>query len=382
MMRLREIWQRAHRCFAIDSWRRALCHALLVLAALGVGALLFVVAGFAPIAADKGHWPITRAFLQVAMSRSVSTHTLGLRAPPLDDPVLIAKGAGHYANGCMPCHGAPGVERPPLVRRMLPEPPPLARTLGNLPPEHLFWIVKHGLKYTAMPAWIAPDRDDEVWAMAAFLQRLPKLTPAQFRALAYGDAHTGDIAAQCTRCHGREGREGEGFPRLAGQSADYLLASLQAFADGKRHSGIMQPVAAALDPQQRQALVEHFAAMTPTVSDIPPATDMAAIARGRALAAHGDGRRRIPACAACHGPGDDARNPMFPSVAGQHADYLALQLRLFSINGRGGTWYAPLMERAAAALNARDIRDLALYYASLPPERDIDAASGGRRKGM
>jgi cytochrome c553 len=54
-------------------------------------------------------------------------------------------------------------------------------------------------------------------------------------------------------------------------------------------------------------------------------------------------------------------------LSGQPASYLALQLQLFARGGRGGTRHAHLMERAAAGLQAGDIRDLSAYYASLPP---------------
>ena len=348
-------------------------HALLVLAALGLGALLFLAAGLAPIAADAGHWPVTRALLEFAMSRAVQVRALPLQAPPLDDPAMVQKGAGHYATGCMPCHGAPGTPRDEIARHMLPTPPFLPRKLGAMSPEELFWVVSHGIKYTAMPSWVARDRDDEVWAMVAFLERLPELTPAQFHALAYGDAESEGRAmpGNCARCHGRDGmgRDTGAFPRLAGLDRAYLLASLEAFASGKRHSGIMQPVAAALDARELRELATHYAAQpSPDATPGQGNASAAAIARGEQLAARGDGMRRIPACAACHGPGAGARNPLYPSLAGQHADYLVLQLELFRRGGRGGTRYAHVMERAAAALQDRDIRDLALYYASLAGE--------------
>ena len=76
--------------------------------------------------------------------------------------------------------------------------------------------------------------------------------------------------------------------------------------------------------------------------------------------------RRIPACAQCHGPGATQRNRLYPALAGQPAAYLALQLQLFARGGRGGTRYAHVMERAAAALDPGDIESLAAYYAALP----------------
>ncbi|TIT90564.1 MAG: cytochrome C, partial [Mesorhizobium sp.] len=106
--------------------------------------------------------------------------------------------------------------------------------------DQLFRIVKHGIRFTGMPAWPARDRDDEVWAMVAFLRELPKLDAKGFRQLAFdaGEA-TGneaqpsapDTLTDCTRCHGSDG-EGRGglVPVLAGQKEAYLFASLQSLS--------------------------------------------------------------------------------------------------------------------------------------------------------
>src|SRR5690606_20189373 len=158
-------------------WRRLrfrllLRHAVLVVVLLAAGALMFVAAGMAPVAADAGHWPVTRVLLHSAMSRAVEVRAMKLQAPPLDDLALLQKGAGHYATACMDCHGAPGVPRRHFVRQMTPTPPFLPEKLGRMTPEELFWVVDHGIKYTAMPAWGARGRGDEVWAVVAFLEQI------------------------------------------------------------------------------------------------------------------------------------------------------------------------------------------------------------------
>lgn len=387
---LRRAWQ----CLTADSWRLALCRVLVVVAAIGLGGLLFVSAGLMPIAASAGHWPITKVFLKFTMRSSVRTQTLGMDVPPLDDPALVLKGAGHYATGCLPCHGAPGQPRSLIVQQMLPEPPYLPPLIPELAPEELYWVVKHGIKYTAMPAWVAQQRDDEVWAMVAFLRRLPQLDAAQFRQLAYGESAVQfdparidpimpvpqpPILENCVRCHGSDG-DGRGsgaFPRLAGQSEAYLLASLQAFARGDRRSGVMQPVAAGLSARAMQEMAQYYAALdSGELRAEEPANnaDAAAITRGALLAHNGDSERRIPSCVACHGPGSVARNPPYPQLAGQHVDYLALQLTLFKQDQRGGTVYADIMTAIGSRLDERDIRDLSLYYASLSSQRSESSA--------
>jgi cytochrome c553 len=402
----RRLWSR----LVGGSWALALGRMLLVVMVFGLAALLFVSAGLVPVAASQGHWPITRALLHFAMRRSVQTHALGIKPPPaaeqpLGPDAMVLKGAGHYAEGCLPCHGAPGHPRADVVLHSVPQPPYLPPMVDSWNDRELFWIVKHGIKYTAMPAWPSQQRDDEVWATVAFLRRLPRLEPAQFRRLAYGEEAgrraTGptETAAQtlanCARCHGRDGAgRGDGaFPPLAGQSEAYLLASLRAYGRGDRHSGVMGPVAAALDEGEMRALAKHYAAAAvpdrhghaegdaagvahraATAKDAGdargtsdrPETSTRAVERGERLAREGEAGRRVASCVECHGPGPAPRNALYPRLAGQPAAYIELQLSLFQHGTRGGTPYTGIMATVADRLQPSDIRDLAAYYASLP----------------
>jgi hypothetical protein len=129
-----------------------------VLLALAGGRLM--ISGVVPVKASSGHFRVTRWLLQFAKERSVATQTLGKSSQKLDEPWLVLKGAGHYQSACRPCHGAPDL-RPPLVpAQMTPSPPSLAPRIASWEPEELFYIVKHGIKFTGMPAWPSLVRDD------------------------------------------------------------------------------------------------------------------------------------------------------------------------------------------------------------------------------
>ena len=351
---------------------------ILVLAAFG--GFLFVAAGIMPITASSGHWPITAWFLNFAMRRSVITHSVGLDVPRLDDHGLVVKGATHYEFGCRPCHGGPHLPQPVIAGHMTPHPPHLPPEIPKWKARELFYIVKHGVKFTGMPAWPAQQRDDEVWAVVAFLLTLPNLTAEEYQKLARSLQATAAtiedlseaknaprvISENCARCHAVSGgRDLRVFPIIAGQRPTYLLGSLLAFARGERHSGIMEPLAASLSATDMREIALYYSSLPKPSPSPAPAEIAPAIDRGREIAMRGIPGQRVPACSACHGPNSIRRNPIYPELAGQHSEYLALQLDLFKKESRGGTPYAHIMRRVAGRLTAEQIREVTLYYASL-----------------
>jgi cytochrome c553 len=350
---------------------------------LAIAGLLFVWSGLYSVAATAGHWPITAWLLQYTMRNSVETHALAIEAPRLDDIALIERGAGHYETGCAPCHGAPGAPGNDIPKNMLPEPPYLPAVIEEWTAEELFWIVRHGLKYTGMPAWPAQDREDEVWAVTAFLVKLPRMTPNEYAVLATGAAApavdvpetagelfgTAEAAliGTCVRCHGIDGagRPSGAFPRLDIQTPDYLRRALEEYASGLRPSGIMQPVAGALDPDQMERLARHYAeADGARVAAAEPNADVVEL--GRTIALQGIPERQVPPCTACHGLQEGPVNPRFPALAGQYSAFTALQLRLFKEGSRGGGAFARIMATIAANMTAEQMQAAARFYEGLP----------------
>jgi cytochrome c553 len=111
-------------------------------------------------------------------------------------------------------------------------------------------------------------------------------------------------------------------------------------------------------------LAFYYASLPEPLSLPLPRDAMLAIERGEAIARRGIPSQRIPSCIACHGPGAIHRNPFYPQLAGQYADYLVLQLMLFKNADRGGTAYAYIMRAIADRLTPEQMRAVALYYAS------------------
>ena len=131
---------------------------------------------------------------------------------------------------------------------------------------------------------------------------------------------------------------------------------------------MMAPIAAGLSLDEMRELALYYGGLQEPWSAPAPTSQAStlAIERGKAIASRGIPRQRVPACVACHGPGATRRNPIYPELAGQYADYLVLQLELFNKGQRGGSAYAHLMRPVAARLTPEQMRDVALYYAALP----------------
>lgn len=251
---------------------------LLAVAALGffgvAGAALFIWYGLFDVAASTKHSTPAEWFLHLVMVRSVAHYAPELPVPDLNDPALIERGGLHYASGCAACHGAPGQLASPIAQQMTPVPPGLYSAARDFDPSQLFWIVKNGVKMTAMPAWPAPGRDDEIWAMVAFLKHLPEFNTATYANLV-GTVQAASwlpavISAPgaafdpsgCASCHAQDGRGRDGaFQSIAGLSEAELEAALRGYRDGSRPSGFMQPVAAQLTDAQIVAAAQYYAAL-------------------------------------------------------------------------------------------------------------------------
>ena len=353
-------------------------HLAVGLAVLPFAAVIFAWIGFFNVGASTGHWKITDWFLHFAMRSAVRTHALGVEVPDSLPREGIQPAAGHYADGCALCHGAPGEERSAAVMAMLPHPPNLQEVLSEdkWTDAELFRIVQHGVRFTGMPAWPTQNRDDEVWHMVAFLRELPTMTPEQYRTLAHGTPiRTGApeyrsafnaALASCARCHGEDGMgRADAVPVLAGQRVDYLYASLEAYAERTRASGPMQLAASQTERSLNRRLAEHYAAL-PRTAQQKAAEHPDLVARGREIAERGIPDRHVPACLSCHDRPD--RNPVFPSLDGQKVYYLRQQLHHFAEDKRGGTPYRELMSKAARGLETDDIAALAAFFAARAPE--------------
>lgn len=234
--------------------------AVLLALAAGGAAWAFLRFGLYDIAATEQHTRLVYGLMDYAMRRSVQARSAPLQVPELAAARRVESGAALYRGHCLQCHGAPGVAPEPLALGLTPAPANLVATARAWQPQEIFWVVKHGIKMTGMPAWEYRLRDEEIWDVVAFVRAMANMTTAEYAALAkrlpahqhpaqghgsaagatpvagavLGDARAGKRAAQqhlCVTCHAIPGMVGANHhvgPPLAGMGTRTYIGGVVA----------------------------------------------------------------------------------------------------------------------------------------------------------
>jgi cytochrome c553 len=199
----------------------------------------------------------------------------------------------------------------------------------------------------------------KLYALAA----IALLFDATATALAEGDATAGqEKAAACAACHGPDGNSVNGeWPKLAGQNAIYLEKQLANFKAGERVNAIMNGMAAPLDEVAMKDIAAYYAAQVVT----PGKADPALVEQGQSIYRGGNLTSGVSACIGCHGPTGKG-NPAagFPSLDGQHAQYVETQLKAFRAMQRAND-PGQMMRNIAAKMSDQEIQAVASYIQGL-----------------
>ncbi len=156
---------------------------LAVLAGEALAAAAFVYCGVFNVAATDPHWGVTHTILETARARSIKAQAAGIKAPNnLADHKRVVAGTAHFAEHCSSCHSAPGVEAGEMAKGMYPQPPVLKDAAKQWSPSESFWIIRHGIKMSGMPAWPSHS-DDDIWNIVAFLELLPTMSEKDYGTL-------------------------------------------------------------------------------------------------------------------------------------------------------------------------------------------------------
>ncbi len=179
-----------------------------------------------------------------------------------------------------------------------------------------------------------------------------------------GDVEAGkNASAVCAGCHGADGNSAmANFPKLAGQGEKYLLKQLSDIKTGKRVVVEMTGLLDAMSEQDMANLAAYYAAQTGTGGQAKKEL----VELGEVLYRVGNPATQVAACTACHGPaGKGVELAGFPALAGQHADYIAGQLKKFRSGERANDGDSRMMRGVAARLSDKEIEAVASYISGL-----------------
>ena len=145
--------------------------------------LVVVSTGAVNMAATQEPGAIERSLGSLALNTSAAVRAPTTENPFTGDPTAIETGLTHFRDTCLLCHGAPGIEPHEFARGLNPQPPELSTVLADWSDGELFWLTKHGIRMTGMPAFGPTHGDEEIWQIVAFVRQLPSLKPSHEQSL-------------------------------------------------------------------------------------------------------------------------------------------------------------------------------------------------------
>ncbi len=202
-----------------------------------------------------------------------------------------------------------------------------------------------------------------------FLLGCGSVVTVQAAGIIKGDAAAGEgKAVTCGACHGVDGNSAvPNFPKLAGLGEKYLLKQMKDIRDGRRPVAAM---AGQVDNMTDQDLAD-IAAFYDAKERTSEMADEDLVALGRKVYMSGIMERKVAACSGCHSPSGKGNGPAgFPGLAGQHADYIAAQLKMFRTGyenpeGRTNDGDSKIMRTTAFELSDLEIKAVASYASGL-----------------
>lgn len=142
-----------------------------------------VFGGWYDVSASKPHGVLVSWALHTTMIHSIEARAHYDTAPAQFSAEQVHQGFGLYEDHCAMCHGGPGIARPRWVMGLEPTPPYLLDAARQWSPAELRFVIKHGVKMTAMPAWGLSRSEEDITSLVAFLEQLPSITPTEYRAM-------------------------------------------------------------------------------------------------------------------------------------------------------------------------------------------------------
>ena len=152
---------------------------LLMIAAIATTG--FAYSGLYDVSASSSHSGVVNWLLSTTSHASIERQARNVNVPDLSNESLARAGINDFDAMCAGCHGAPGRAPEAMGQGLNPPAPDLADSAAHLNPAELFWVTKHGIKMTGMPAWGATHDDEALWPVVAFMTMLPELDAVGYR---------------------------------------------------------------------------------------------------------------------------------------------------------------------------------------------------------
>lgn len=155
---------------------------LFILIAVLAG-VIFVYSGAYNVAATESHGGLYRWIVLTTTEQSIANYSDAYAPVDLpSDSTASWRGFIAFEDMCVQCHGAPGVDRGWIGKGVAPTPPSLHEEASDMNDAELFWVIRHGIKFTSMPALEPTHTDDEIKELAAFVRDLPSIDSAEYAA--------------------------------------------------------------------------------------------------------------------------------------------------------------------------------------------------------
>ena len=159
---------------------------LLLIAVIGFALAGWVIVGGRFDVAVSAQLPQTiHDLIHQTRVNSVRREVRNLQAKPanLDDQTILFEAVIGFQSMCADCHHPPGDRPSALARGLNPPPVDLSESAGKRSLEELFWVSKHGIRMSGMPAWGVTHEDEALWAIATLITRFPELSADDYQRL-------------------------------------------------------------------------------------------------------------------------------------------------------------------------------------------------------
>ena len=144
--------------------------------------VIYIYSGAYNVSQLVQHTAITKWIVTTTMHHSINARDKNIKVPPMNDSAMIIEGFSVYNQTCSTCHGGPGIEPDELAKGLYPKPPVFYKSNDMPDTTEAFWVIKNGIKYTAMPAFGPTHSDQKICAITDFLlNKLHKMSPAEYQ---------------------------------------------------------------------------------------------------------------------------------------------------------------------------------------------------------